>query len=280
MLFLFIMIDLHCHSNCSDGELSPVELLMKAISLNVRVLALTDHDTISGLPMIRKAALDKTIRLIDGVELSVCWKKYDIHVLGLNINPDTSFKQLLIEQNQSRVTRAHQIADCLVHHGIEDAYQKARKIAGHNRVGRPHFVQVLVDEGLVKDTQDAFKRFLGQGKSAYVSTCWVDIKNAVSHINRVGGQAVIAHPLKYRLTRTKLHELIKEFKEAGGSGLEVVSGEISADLALEMAGLCVRFDLLASTGSDYHSDTMSRVALGQQRALPVNCTPIWHQWNI
>ncbi len=281
MLFLFIMIDLHCHSYFSDGELSPVALLDKALASRLRVLALTDHDTLAGLSALHAAAIGKDITIINGIELSVCWKKYYIHVLGLNINPEEpGIRALVLAQNESRIQRALQIADCLKGCGVENAYQKACDIAGHERVGRPHFAQILMNEGLVPDMKSAFKRFLGQGKAAYVPTVWVSIDNAVASIVEAKGQAVIAHPLKYSLTRTKLHELIKTFKGAGGEGMEVVSGDITTADMMELAGLCTRFELLASTGSDYHGDTLSRIALGHQRPLPVNCTPIWHQWNI
>ncbi len=275
------MIDLHCHSHFSDGELSPSALLNKAIDSHVRVLALTDHDTIAGLMPLREAARDSGVTIINGIELSVRWKKYDIHILGLNINPaDEGMSALVASQSQARIDRALKISECLEGCGIQDAYQKASEIAGHERVGRPHFAQVLINEGVVRDMKSAFKRFLGQGKSAYVPTAWVSIEDAVAVIVQAGGQAVIAHPLKYALTRSKLHALIEVFKEAGGTGIEVVSGDITVTHSMELAGLCIRFELLASTGSDYHGDTLSRVALGQQRALPVNCTPIWHQWNI
>lgn len=281
MLFLSIMIDLHCHSHFSDGELSPSALLAKALDSRVRVLALTDHDTTVGLLPLHEAARGSGITIINGIELSVRWKKYDIHILGLNINPAAEGMAVLIaSQNEARVDRALKISECLAGCGVEDAYRKASEIAGHERVARPHFAQVLINEGMVRDMKAAFKRFLGRGKSAYVPTAWASIEDAVSAIIQAGGQAVIAHPLKYALTRSKLHELIEVFKEAGGVGVEVVSGDITVTHANELAGLCIRFGLLASSGSDYHGDTLSRVALGQQRALPVNCTPIWDQWNI
>lgn len=275
------MIDLHCHTHFSDGELSPSALLNKAIASHVRVLALTDHDTTAGLLPLHEAARGSDITIINGIELSVRWKKYDIHILGLNINPeDQDMIALITRQNQARVARALNISECLANCGVEDAYQKACKIAGHERVARPHFAQVLIHEGMVRDMKAAFKRFLGRGKAAYVPTAWASVEDAVGAIVKAGGQAVIAHPLKYALTRSKLHELIEAFKEAGGVGVEVISGDITVTQSNELAGLCSRFGLLASTGSDYHGDTLSRVALGQQRALPVNCTPIWHQWNI
>ena len=274
------MIDLHCHSYFSDGELSPSALLKKALDAQVKLLALTDHDTIEGVQELHLAAKGCDIRVIDGIELTVRWKKYDIHVLGLNINAThPSLLDLISEQNKRRISRAQQIGERLFLDGIEDAYRKARDIAGHDRVGRPHYAKLLVAEGRVADMQTAFKRYLIQGRPAYVATAWIDIELAVAAINDAGGSAVIAHPLKYGLTRTKLHELIKAFKDAGGAGLEVVSGEMAVVQANELAGLCCRYNLLASTGSDYHGDAVSRIALGSQRALPVNCTPIWHQWN-
>ncbi|KTC78299.1 PHP domain-containing protein [Legionella brunensis] len=275
------MIDLHCHSSFSDGVLSPAELLNKAIGANVKVLALTDHDTVAGLEALHEAAQGHAIQIINGIEFSACWKKYDVHIIGLNINlSDKAIQSLIERQNQSRIHRALQIAKQMEACGVADAYKKACDIAGHKRVGRPHFAQVFVNEKIVADLQAAFKRFLGRGRPAYVRTPWLTLTEAVEGIVQANGQAVLAHPLKYSLTNTRLQQLITAFKEAGGNGLEVVSGEMNKVQIQEMAGLCQRFQLLGSTGSDYHGDTLSRISLGRQPQLPVNCMPIWHQWNI
>jgi len=273
------MIDLHCHSNFSDGLLPPHQLLEKANDAGVKILALTDHDTVEGCKLLR--TLETSIRIINGIELSVRWKKYDIHILGLNIDIDNeAITDLINQQSESRILRARQIAECIETLGIDDVFNKACLLAGHNRIGRPHFAQLFVNEGKVKDMQSAFKRFLGRGKPAYVPTPWISITEAVEGINNAGGHAVIAHPLKYGLTNTRLNGLITEFKEAGGSGMEVVSGEMTQQEVDTLAGLCLRYELLASTGSDYHGDKISRISLGRQRKLPLNCTPVWHQWNI
>ncbi|KTD68107.1 MULTISPECIES: PHP domain-containing protein [Legionella] len=274
------MIDLHCHSNFSDGMLSPKELIHKAQSQKITCLSLTDHDTVTGYPELLDAAAATSIKIINGIELSARWKKHELHILGYQINHTASLLELIERQNLSRIERAQQIGTALDLLGISDAYLKACDLAGHKRVGRPHFAQVLVNEGMVKDLAAAFKRFLGRGKSAYVPTPWVSIQEAVQGIIAAGGQAVIAHPLKYGLTRSKLHELINEFKEAGGAGIEVVSGEMTVTEINEMAATCLRFHLLASSGSDYHGNIASRVNLGSQKQLPINCTPIWHEWNI
>lgn len=271
--------DLHCHSFFSDGELSPEMLIDKAIDARIGLLALTDHDTIAGIARLREAAQTHAITIIDGVELSVRWKMHDIHILGLNLDSrHSSLTTLLMKQNEQRSTRAKQMSGLLEIIGVQQAYQKACDIAGHERVGRPHLAQVLINEGRVKDMQTAFDRYLKRGRLAYVPTSWIGVDESVKGILQSGGMAVIAHPMKYKLTRSKLHALINDFKTAGGQGLEVVSGDMNASQIGEMAGLCERFELLASSGSDYHGDSYSRIKLGQQSPLPLNCKPIWEQW--
>ena len=273
--------DLHCHSYFSDGVLTPEALLQKALEAKIDLLALTDHDTIEGVDRLREAASQHAIRIIDGVELSVRWKMHDIHVLGLNLDrTHPTLLALLLKQNTQRTERAKLIAERLEEIGVQSIFQKACDLAGHERIGRPHLAQVLINEGVVKDMSTAFKKYLGRGKSAYVPTTWLSIEEAVTGIIKSGGWAVIAHPLKYKLTRSKLHALIGDFKQAGGQGIEVVSGEINKTQIDEMAGLCIRFDLLASTGSDYHNDSYSRIKLGQQSLLPPNCQPIWEKWSM
>lgn len=274
------MIDLHCHSQFSDGELTPEALLKQALHANIKLFALTDHDTVAGLQRLFDAARNHPIQIISGIEVSVRWKKYDIHMLGLGISlNDSQFDQFIAQQNQKRIQRGIDISNQLEKLGVADAYEKVRAIAGHERIGRPHFAELLVNIGCCKDKQAAFKQYLGVGRSAYVPTNWTDLETAVTQIQKAGGIAVIAHPMKYRLTRTKLHELIRSFKSVGGVGIEVVSGEMTQTEIEEAAGLCHRFDLKASVGSDYHGSA-SKVRLGQQHPLPLNCTPVWHQWTI
>ncbi len=274
------MIDLHCHSYYSDGLLSPAELVARAQDAELTFLALTDHDTVDGLAELHAAAAGTALTIINGIEISVHWKKYDIHILGLGVDPSNQLLEKLIQQQKTlRIDRAQRIGEILKTVGIQDAYEKARALAGHERVGRPHFAAILVQEGKAPDIQGAFKRYLGRGKIAYVPSVWISLKKAVEGITVAGGQAVIAHPLKYKLTRTKLHELIKDFKMVGGCGLEVISGETTSADAQTLTLLCKKFDLLASSGSDYHGTGLSRVGLGRQMKLPEQCMPIWQMWN-
>ncbi|MFT4058258.1 MAG: PHP domain-containing protein [Legionella sp.] len=274
------MIDLHCHSYFSDGTLSPQELIKKAKQLQIRCLSLTDHDTVAGYPDLLTAAASTSIRIINGIELSTRWKKHDFHILGYQIKHTEHLFALIQRQVQSRINRAKQIGEALEQFGVVDAYTKACALAGHERAARPHFAQVLVNESKARDQQSAFKQYLVRGRKAYIPTPWISVQEAVEAIVANGGQAVIAHPLKYGLTRSKLHELINEFKEAGGVGIEVVSGDMNVMEINEMAGVSLRFNLLASSGSDFHSDAISRTNLGAQKQLPVNCVPIWQEWNI
>lgn len=277
----FMIVDLHCHSNYSDGALSPLSLLDLASQASVNMLALTDHDTVAGLDTLHQAARDKQLGIVvvNGVELSVRWKKHDIHVLGLHIDyTDATFLKVIKKQQDSRQCRALMIAKKLKTIGVDDAFAKACAIAGHEQIGRLHFAELLVKEGVTTDIQNGFKRFLGRGKCAFVPTLWIDLAEAVNVIKKAGGDAVIAHPLKYGLTRTKLAELIGAFKQAEGSGLEVISGQMNEAQISETAGLCERFQLLASTGSDFHRVDTAYRGIGGQRQLPINCKPIWQQW--
>lgn len=273
------MIDLHCHSQYSDGLLSPSDLLDRAIHAGVSMLALTDHDSIAGIADLHLASQQKDITVIPGIELSVRWKKYDIHVLGLRLDPTApELLAIIAQQNDARIMRAKVIGELLARFGIDDAYEKACNIAGHIRIGRAHYAQLLVSEGLVQDVKTAFTRYLGQGKVAYAPSSWINLSEAVAAIHAAGGDAVIAHPLKYRLTRTKLHELIRDFKEVGGEAIEVVSGNMLEQDIQMLANLCIKFEVLASSGSDFHGDGLSRVGVGRQKQLPKDCVSLWSTW--
>jgi predicted metal-dependent phosphoesterase TrpH len=276
-----IRADLHCHSHYSDGVHTPEDLIAKAVAAEVDYFALTDHDTILGVARLCEVAQSYPIHIINGVELSTRWMLNDIHILGLNIQIDhPGFLDLLSKQNEQRTARAKQMADLLKSVGVQDLFQKACELAGHERIGRPHLAQVLINEGVVLNMATAFKRYLTRGGLAYVPTTWLSLQETVNGIINAGGMAVIAHPLKYKFTRSKLHRLVGEFKALGGAGLEVVSGEMNVTEIISLAGLCERFNLLASTGSDYHNDAYSRIKIGQQRMLPLNCRPIWEAFKV
>lgn len=273
------MIDLHCHSCFSDGLLRPDELIQRAILQGVKIFSLTDHDTLEGLSEFSQAKYEGQIQLIDGIEWSTLWKKKTIHVIALGIDRhEEEIKKLIDKQNQIRRLRAEDMGRRFEALGLFNAYQKACVLAGHENIGRPHFAQVLVQEGFVVDMAAAFKRYLGDGAQAFVKTDWLDLKTIIDVTKRSGGQAVIAHPSKYKWSATQLKAFIKVFKEWGGVGIEVVSGDTPLKVIEILASLSVQYDLLASSGSDFHGDGLSRVGIGKQARLPLKCKPIWQVW--
>lgn len=273
------MIDLHCHSTHSDGLFSVSALLEQALKRSISMLALTDHDTVSGVSLLQSLAKEKPLSIIPGIEISVRWRKHDIHILGLNINiKHPHIEQVILEQKLRRWQRAEAIAGSLEELGVSEPLRAAIELAGHEHLTRPHFAQVLVNAGFVKDRNQAFKQYLKRGKPAYYPCQWVSLDDAVESINTSGGIAVIAHPKKYGLTNTKLRQLIDEFTDAGGQGIEVVSGNQSRDEIKEITAFCLEYDMLASTGSDFHGGPEKKIRLGGQPKLPDDLKPIWSVW--
>lgn len=271
--------DLHTHSTASDGSLAPEALIARAIAQNVDVLALTDHDGTEGIMAAQQAAQDTELTLIPGVELSVSWGSKVIHIVGLNIDiQNQQLQQGLSELREYRVARAEEIAKRLAKVGIEGALDGAQKYASNVMLGRLHFAQFLVEKGYAKDNNDVFKRYLVRNKPGYVPGQWTSLENALNWINDAGGQAVIAHPARYKMTATKLRRLSSEFKEVGGAAIEVVSGRQHPEEIKTIARLTEKLELMASCGSDFHSPDNSWVELGRFSPLPANVTPIWSTW--
>lgn len=272
-------IDLHTHTTASDGKLSPDELVRHAAAAGLEALAITDHDSIEAYAQISNPHT-LPFRLIPGVEFSSQWQKIDIHILGLNIDLDNATLQNGINiQQRHRHERASQIADKLVRVlGIDNPIRAVRKLTANDNVGRPHFAEYLVKAGVVKDSKEAFRKFLGIGKKAYVKPRWAEPDEIIRWIRAAGGTAVLAHPARYKLTRTKLVKLIDDFIAAGGQGLEVITGNQATPSGADLAKLCVQKNLLASCGSDFHGLDQHWARLGQFPALPGSCTPVWNLW--
>jgi 3',5'-nucleoside bisphosphate phosphatase len=271
--------DLHSHSTASDGTLTPTELLARAAAQGVGALALTDHDTTAGLAEGAEAAAAYGVRFVAGIEVSVTWRKALVHIVGLHIEPDcVPLQEGLDRLRECRNTRAVEMGRSLEGSGIPGAYEGACRHAGGAIVGRTHFARFLVEGGYARDVREVFERFLVPGRPGYVAAQWAGLEEAVSWIRAAGGQAVIAHPARYRMTATRLRELIGEFKECGGAGMEVVSGSHSREDCYGMATHARRSRLLASCGSDYHGPENPWVELGRLAALPAGCTPIWESW--
>jgi 3',5'-nucleoside bisphosphate phosphatase len=272
-------IDLHAHSTASDGELTPSELIEKAAQNGVKTLALTDHDTVSGLGDAHIAAIQHDISLVNGIELSARWDNKTIHIIGLNIKADSkAIIDTTIHLKQLREERAIKIGEKLKKIGIDDAYENTRQIAGNGTVTRQHFAQFLVSHNHAKNHTDVFKRFLVKNKPGYVSVNWPNLDETINNISIAGGVAVIAHPLRYKMTATKLRRLISEFKATGGKAIEVVTGNNNQNEIVTATNYAKRYDIAASLGSDYHNNQTPWAQLGKLTEIPQGLTPVWELW--
>lgn len=272
-------IDLHTHSTASDGALSPAALVEKAALIGIETLALTDHDTVAGLGEAQTAADKHNITLIKGIELSVLWNHKTVHIVGLNINADNpAIISATRDLKQLREERAIKIGEKLKKAGIDGAYENAKRIAAAGTVTRQHFSTFLVEGGYAKNQSDVFKRYLVKNKPGYVSAEWPGLEETIARINEANGVAVIAHPLRYKMTATKLRKLITEFKDHGGKAIEVITGHyLPAEIELA-ANYAKRYDIAASIGSDFHNEQNPWGKLGNLSSLPNDLTPVWELW--
>ena len=272
--------DLHCHSTHSDGLLAPAEVVRRAAARGVDVLALTDHDEVAGLPEALEAARGTSLTLVPGSELSVSWNDVTIHVVALRIDPTNA--QLvagLAAIRSGRETRGQRIAEALQGAGISGAWEGAlRHVTNERLVSRTHFARFLVEAGHARDVKDVFSRYLTPGLPGYVSHDWATLADAIDWIHAAGGDAVLAHPGRYKVTPSELTQLIADFRSAGGDAIEVLSPSHSAAQVTQFASLARVHGLRGSMGSDYHGPGESLLDLGDLPPLPAGVTPVWTNW--
>ncbi|MCF7521884.1 PHP domain-containing protein [Neisseria sp. ZJ106] len=276
------MIDLHCHSNISDGALSPAEVVRLAHANGCTMLSLTDHDHTGGLAAARAEADKLGLRFINGVEISVTWRGRTIHVVGLDFDErcDT-LQNLLAQVRQGRLKRLAAIAEKLEKKGITGAYEGSLALAANPEMAsRTHIAEFLINGGHVRNKQQAFTKYLGEGKPCAVKHEWATLADCVAAVKAAGGLSVIAHPMRYSLSATAKRNLFEEFKSLGGSGIEVHSGSCSRNDSLNYALLAERYGLSASCGSDFHRQgDFSGGTLGACPPLPDNCRAVWKEFR-
>ena len=275
-----IHYDLHCHSTRSDGLLTPTEIVRRAAERGVDVVALTDHDETAGLDEARAAAREAGISFVDGAELSVTWEGETVHVVALGIEPhDATLGEGLAQVRGGRDERARRIGEALDRAGIAHTFEGALSYVTSERlISRTHFARYLVEIGHARDMKDAFKRYLTTGKPGYVPHAWASLSQVVAWIHGAGGQAVIAHPGRYKLTATQLRALLAEFRDLGGDALEVVSPSHTPAQYAEFATLARSFGLKVSCGTDFHGLGESRLDFGDLPPLPAGADPVWSGW--
>ncbi|GAA5523804.1 5'-3' exoribonuclease [Microbulbifer aestuariivivens] len=280
-------VDLHCHSTASDGILSPAELVSRAKSCGVTLLSLTDHDTVAGIAEAQVAAAAAGVTLLPGIELSSRWGKQLVHIVGLGVDTGSeALRRAISERDGLRSERAEHIGARLEKRGFYGALDGARRLAGDGVLGRPHFARWLVEAGHVEDTARAFKRYLGAGKCGDVSVEWPQLEETIAAVHGAGGCAVLAHPLKYGMTRTRLLRLMTDFCAVGGDAVELLCGRQNPVQTRELARLMAEAAqaaerptaLLCSLGSDFHQPGQPWRELGCTH-LPADVEPVWNLWQ-
>ncbi len=269
--------DLHCHSVVSDGTLQPEALAERAARNGVELWALTDHDELGGQIRARTAAQALGLPYLCGVEISITFADETVHIVGLGLDPENeSLREGLADTRGGREKRAREMAAQLAKSGIEGAYEGALRFVGNpDLISRTHFARFLVEGGYCKDTSEVFRKYLTPGRPGYVPHRWASLGDAVQWIRGAGGEAVIAHPARYKFKPNTEFALFSEFKDHGGRGVEVVTGSHTPAEYPVYAAMALEFGLAASRGSDFHSPDESRTDLGALPPLPSQLTPIW-----
>jgi predicted metal-dependent phosphoesterase TrpH len=272
-----INADLHCHSNVSDGTLSPEAVAARAKANGVELWALTDHDEIGGQGRAREAALQLGMSHLTGSEVSVTFAGKTVHIVGLGFDEHHPLLVAGLAHTRSgRERRARDMAEGLEKVGIKGAYEGALTYVGNpDLISRTHFARYLVEAGVCADTYEVFRRYLTEGKPGFVEHRWASLSDAVGWIVGAGGVAVIAHPGRYDFTPNEEYALFTEFKAHGGLGVEVVTGSHTPSEYGKYADMALEFDMLASRGSDFHDPSESHTDLGTLPGLPGKVTPVW-----
>ncbi|MFN3234450.1 MAG: PHP domain-containing protein [Gammaproteobacteria bacterium] len=245
-------IDLHTHTDYSDGLLSPQALLERAQSRQISTLAITDHDSVYGVLDAMPIAKDYGITLIPGIEVSAQWEHISVHIVGLNIDPNNErlrkrLDNIIAERQERALKMASKLAKKNMP-GFEAIVAKHPKVS----FSRLHIAQWMVQEGYVDSLKKAFQQYLGTGRSAYASMSWMSLQEAIDLIHQAGGVAVIAHPRRYDIRFNRLSKLVAEFKTLGGDGIEIATCTQNDDDQRLLAGLARQYGLSASMGSDFH----------------------------
>ncbi|WP_034170857.1 PHP domain-containing protein [Acinetobacter sp. YZS-X1-1] len=279
-------VDLHTHSNISDGTLSPQQLVEAAVGKFIHTLALTDHDTMDGLVLAEEAAKNHEIKIISGVEISSQWsrpatkKNYGVHIVALNVQNPEPLQKALNQQKIIRAERSKQICDLLVPLIGQDIYADVIAKVDNipDRVTRTHIAKTLVEKGIVTRPQQAFDKYIKEGKKAYVKFDGLGLEETIQVIHDSGGFAVLAHPTRYDLSATNIRYLIEIFAKFGGDAVELPPAIDPSSTRQMVDRMIAEQGLKVSIGSDFHGDNMPWVKLGQVPSLKPGQIGIWESF--
>lgn len=259
------VFDLHLHTTASDGTMSPAELVRYAKEKGLRVIAITDHDTIEGLREGIQEGHKEGVEVIPGVELSADAPTGTMHLLGYYIDPACSeLADKLRVLQQARMERNLKMVEKLRGLGIPMELSEVKEAPEHGQIGRPHFAYTMVQKGYAQNIQDAFDRYLGKGRPAYVEKFRFSPEEAMHFIRKAGGITVLAHPFTLNQPQPEdLDALIGELKGKGLDGIEVYYPEHSDGQRRLYRSLAQKYGLVISGGSDFHGLTKDEVDLGE-----------------
>jgi len=257
--------DFHTHSNASDGSYSPGDLVKLAADSGVTTMALTDHDTISGVGEAVAAGKQYNVTVIPGVEISIDFSPGVMHVCGYYLDIDNPELQAGLNfVQEARRNRNPKIIEKLNALGLDITLDEVKAVAGTDQVGRPHFTKVLIQKGYVQNTQEAFDKYLAKGAPAYMDKQRLPLDHAVAMIKAAGGVAVLAHPIQLKLNSWEEYsEKIAELKNAGIEGLEAFNSYQSEAENQQFYKIARELDMLITGGSDFHGEIKPKVKLGQ-----------------
>lgn len=259
------MVDLHVHSNRSDGTFSPRELVDYAIEKGIKAMALTDHDTVAGLKEAQEyaATLSNAPEIIPGIEFSTEYQGQDIHIVGLYIDYESlNFKEYLQDFVDSRNTRNAKMCALLREHGVDITYETLQVAHPNAVITRAHYAKYLLHHGYVKNMDQAFAKYIGDNAPCYIPREKITPAQAVELILRVGGVPILAHPTLYHMSDRRLDALVAELKAAGLVGIEVLYSTYSPAETRQMRTLAEKYQLLSSGGSDFHGENKPGLDLG------------------
>lgn len=258
------MIDLHMHSMFSDGTYTPEELIEAGMRSGVTAMALTDHDTLAGVPRFLAAATKAGLKVYTGVEVSADCDAGSVHILGYGVDPaHLGFQQALAWIREGRHERNQEILKKLNGLGLRLTYAEVTSHAGADVVARPHFALAMMAKGYVSTKREAFDRYLARGKPAYAERRRFGPGECFQLIREAGGVPVLAHPFTLRQNGQVLRKTIEVFKAEGMAGLEVYYPEHSPEMQRICLELCREFDLVATGGSDFHGAVSPGVGIGR-----------------
>ncbi|HVX38015.1 MAG TPA: PHP domain-containing protein [Gemmatimonadaceae bacterium] len=253
-------VDLHAHSTASDGSRSPADVVREAHRVGLAAIALTDHDTLDGIAEATRTGAELGVRVVPGIELSAVEGDVETHILGLHLTDTAELEARLIELREMRRSRAERIVKRLNELGVRIEFASVLEQAAGGAIGRPHVARAMIAEGWAVDFRDAFERYLGNGKAAYVAKDRLAAADAIALIRRAGGLSVLAHPAS-----SGTRDRIEAFANEGLEGVEVRHPSHSSEDIARLSALVEHFSLVPSGGSDWHGSADGPRTLGMMR---------------